>query len=248
MRVSFVIPAYNEEEQLHHCLTSVERALQGAPCETEVIVVDNASTDKTSDIAHTYPFVRVVSEPHKGLVRARYAGYKASTGDIIANVDADTIMPSGWLHRVFREFSQDEKLAALSGPFIYYDLPKMKRALVRFFYLGGYFSYIVNNYIFHSGAMLQGGNFVVRRAHFEKIGGFDVSIDFYGEDTDVARRISKVGKVKWTFGLPMYASGRRLAREGVIITGARYTINYFYTLFYKKPFTKTHVDIRIKSQ
>jgi len=53
-------------------------------------------------------------------------------------------------------------------------------------------------------------------------GGFDTSITFYGEDTDVARRISRVGTVKWTFKLPMYTSGRRLAHDGVMRTGIRY--------------------------
>ncbi len=244
MRISFVIPAYNEEEQLPRCLSSIERILKNSPCNIEVIVVDNASTDKTSDVARKYSFVRVVSESRKGLVRARQKGFGVSTGDIIANIDADTVLPPQWLNKVFSEFSQDEKLAALSGPFVYYDLPIFHRALTRLFYIGGYFSYRIYDYIFGSGAMLQGGNFVVRRTHLEQIGGFDTSIDFYGEDTDVARRISKVGKVKWTFKLPIYASGRRLAHEGVIITGARYAINYFHILFYKKPFTKTHVDIR----
>ncbi len=246
MRISFVIPAYNEEERLPHCLSSVECALKNAPCDTEVIVVDNASTDKTSEVAGKYSFVRVVNEPRKGLVRARQSGYDASTGDIIANIDADTTLPSQWLNKVFSEFSHDKNLAALSGPFIYYDLSLFQRSLTHMFYVGGYILYRVNNYVLGSGAMLQGGNFILRRTYFEQIGGFDTSIDFYGEDTDVARRISKVGKVKWAFGLPIYASGRRLAKEGVIISGVRYAINYFYTLFYKKPFTKTHTDIRTK--
>ncbi len=247
MRISFVIPAYNEEDVLPHCLSSIERVLKNAPCETEVIVVDNASTDKTSEVANGYSFVHVVHEPHKGLVRARQAGFAVSTGDIIANIDADTAISSQWFQKVFSEFSKDKHLVALSGPFIYYDLPILKRTLTRLFYMAGYFSYIING-LFGAGAMLQGGNFIVRRTSLEQIGGFDTSIDFYGEDTDVARRIGKVGKVKWTFGLPIYASGRRLANEGVIISGARYAMNYFYMLLYKKPFTKIHTDIRIKSR
>lgn len=244
MRISFVIPAYNEEQRLPQCLASVERELARTPCDAEVIVVNNASTDRTGELARNYSWVRVVDEPHKGLVRARHAGLMASTGEIIANIDSDTMLPEGWLATVLAEFSKDERLAALSGPFIYYDLSLFHRVLARIFYIFGYLSHFINQHIFRAGAMLQGGNFIVRRTHLEQAGGFDTSIEFYGEDTDVARRISKVGKVKWTFGLPMYASGRRLAHEGIVTTGLRYALNYFYVLIRGKPLSATYTDIR----
>ncbi|MHB1770018.1 MAG: glycosyltransferase family 2 protein [Minisyncoccota bacterium] len=244
MRISLVIPAYNEEQRLPACLRAVERELRRAPCDAEVIVVNNASTDRTGEIARGYSWVRVVDEPRKGLVRARAAGLAAATGELIANVDSDTMLPEGWLTTVLEEFARDDNLAALSGPFIYYDLPLFQRALVRGFYFFGYLSHLANQHVFHTGAMLQGGNFIVRRTHLERAGGFDTSIEFYGEDTDVARRISKVGKVKWTFRLPMYASGRRLAKEGIITMGLRYAANYLHTLARGKPLTVAYTDIR----
>lgn len=244
MKISFVIPAYNEEQRLPKCLASVERELARTPCDAEVIVVNNASTDRTREVANSYSWVRVVDESHKGLVRARNAGFVASTGELVANIDSDTILPEGWLATVLDEFSKDKKLAALSGPFIYYDLSVFRRALARIFYVFGYLSYLVNHYIFRAGAMLQGGNFIVRRTYLERVGGFNTSIEFYGEDTDVARRISKAGKVKWTFKLPMYASGRRLTHEGIVTTGLRYAANYFYVLVRGKPLTSTYTDIR----
>ncbi len=244
MRISFVIPAYNEEQRLPACLEAVERELNRTPSDAEVIVVNNASTDRTGELARGYTWVRVVDEPKKGLVRARHAGLMAATGELIANIDSDTMLPEGWLATVLREFARDERLAALSGPFIYYDLPPFQRASVRVFYFFGYLSHLVNQYIFRAGAMLQGGNFIVRRTHLEQAGGFDTSIEFYGEDTDVARRVSKVGKVKWTFRLPMYASGRRLVHEGVVMTGLRYTGNYLHTLLRGRPLTEAYTDIR----
>ena len=156
------------------------------------------------------------------------------------------MLPEGWITTVLAEFEKDEHLAALSGPFIYYDLSVFQRALASIFYFFGYLSHLVSHYIFHAGAMLQGGNFIVRRTYLEQAGGFDTSIEFYGEDTDVARRISKVGKVKWTFKLPMYASGRRLANDGIVITGLRYAINYIYVLVRGKPITVAYTDIREK--
>ncbi len=243
MRISFIVPAYNEEKYISKCLMSIEEELERTHCDAEVIVVNNASTDATAEIAREFANVRVVDEVHKGLVYARHAGMKESTGDIVANVDSDTILPEGWLSTVLKEFSNDSQLVALSGPFIYYDLSFRHRLLVKIFYIFGYFAQWVFK-IFGMGAMLQGGNFVIRRVPFEKIGGFDTSIEFYGEDTDVACRLSRVGKVKWTFCLPMYTSGRRLSQEGVVKTGTRYAINFFHVIFFRKPLTAKHVDVR----
>lgn len=78
----------------------------------------------------------------------------------------------------------------------------------------------------------------------ESIGGFDTSIEFFGEDTDIARRVAKVGRVKWTFALPIYASGRRLKKEGIVRSALIYTINHLSILYWHKPYTPTHRDIR----
>jgi glycosyltransferase involved in cell wall biosynthesis len=244
MKVSIVIPAYNEEELLPKCLTSVQEELVYTPCETEVIVVNNASTDGTPQVARQFSFVRVVDESRKGLVRARHAGFSASTGDIIANIDADTVLPRGWLRTVMHEFERDEELAALSGPFLYYDLSVVHRILVQIFYIVGYIIYRLQSLFTGRGALLQGGNFVVRRLHLERAGGFDTTIEFYGEDSDIARRMSRVGKVKWTFALPMYTSGRRLAHEGLFKMGLTYGSNHLYMLMFGKPLTRSYQDIR----
>ncbi len=244
MKISFVIPAYNEEARIGACLESVVKALATGGYDAEVIVVNNASTDSTAMRAAAFPGVRVIHEPMKGLVRARSAGFLASTGDLIANIDADTILTEGWLDTVDREFARDSKLVALSGPFVYFDMPAVARALVRVFYLAGLLIHLLSQHVLHVGAMIQGGNFVARRSALEAIGGYDTSIAFYGEDTDIARRLSKVGRVKWTFRLPIKSSGRRLLEEGVFRTGLRYTLNFFWVTLSGRPWTTTSTDIR----
>src|SRR5947209_10868148 len=92
--------------------------------------------------------------------------------------------------------------------------------------------------------MVQGGNFVVRRTALEQIGGFNTDIAFYGEDTDIARRLHRVGLVRFTFDLKMFSSARRLRKEGMLTVAARYTINYLWTTFRKRPFTEDYIDIR----
>ncbi len=248
MRLSFVIPAYNEEKYLPACLESILEQTRVLPNSgrdiVEIIVVNNASTDGTKQAALSYPGIRVVDEPRKGLTFARQAGFLASTGSLIANVDSDCRLTPGWIAQVLNAFHADPHLAALSGPFIYYDLTPAQRFFVRIFYATAFFTYLINRYVLRVGSMVQGGNFILTRAALTAIGGFDTSISFYGEDTDIARRVSTVGKVRFTFRLKMLSSARRLRREGILNIAARYTINYFWTTFFKRPYTDTYIDIR----
>ncbi len=244
MKISFVIPAYNEEARLGRCVKAVQKEIVRTKCNAEIIVVNNASTDRTHEIAASFSGVRVVDEPRKGLTRARQAGFVVASGELVANVDADTVMQTGWIDTALKEFTNDPKLVALSGPFILFDISRTARFWAMFFYGVGYIAYLFTRFVLRAGSMLQGGNFVVRRSAMEQIGGFDTSIEFYGEDTDVARRLNKIGKVKWTFRLPMHASGRRLAHEGLIKMGGRYSLNFLWTTFAGKPWSEKYIDIR----
>lgn len=244
MRLSFVVPAYNEESYLPACLDSILKQTSELDEPVEIIVVNNASTDGTRDVALRYPGVQVVDETRKGLTFARQAGFAASSGELIANVDSDSRLTPGWVNMVLAEFADDSKLVSLSGPFIYYDLSPNQRLSVQIFYAIAFLIYVINRYVLRAGSMVQGGNFVLRRDALEKIGGFDTSISFYGEDTDIARRMNSVGKVKFKFRLKMFSSARRLKHEGMLKIAGRYAMNYFWTTFRKKPFTAEYTDIR----
>jgi glycosyltransferase involved in cell wall biosynthesis len=244
MRLSFVIPAYNEETYLPACLESILAQTQDMGDSIEIIVVNNASSDRTREVALGFPGVQVVDEPRKGLTFARQAGFAASTGALIANVDADSRLTSGWVAQALEAFAEQPKMVALSGPLIYYDLTPWQRVSVQVFYAAAFMVYAMNRYVLRAGSMVQGGNFVLRREALEAIGGFNTAISFYGEDTDIARRILKMGKVKFTFDFRMFSSARRLKHEGMVTIAARYTINYFWTTFRKRPFTEEYIDIR----
>jgi len=257
MLLSFVVPAYNEEAYLGACLESILDQTRGLEHITEIIVVNNASTDRTREIALSYisndrPRVRVVDELRKGLPYARQAGFLASTGSLIANVDADSRLTLGWVEQVLITFHDHEArnnknearpLVSLSGPLVYYDLTPRQSRLVNVFYGIAWLTY-ATKYILRVGSMVQGGNFVLSRAALEAIGGYDTSITFYGEDTDIARRLHAVGKVLFTFDLKMLSSARRLKHEGMLTIAFRYGLNYFWTTFFKRPFTREHIDIR----
>lgn len=188
--------------------------------------------------------VKVVDEDKKGIVFARAAGARVASGDLLAHIDADCRLPQGWLKTAAEQFAKDKKLVALSGPHIYYELSQLQKLEVKIFYFLTYFFYFLNRYILHIGSFMQGGNFVVTAAAWKKIGQAGPKISFYGEDTDLCMRLYKVGRVKFTFKLPIYTSARRMAEEGLVTIGARYALNYFSVIFFKKPATKTYKDIR----
>ena len=145
---------------------------------------------------------------------------------------------------VLNEFDARPAMLALSGPLVYFDLTRAQSVLVRVFYLLAYLSYALNRFVFRVGSMVQGGNFVVLRDALAKAGGFSDTFQFYGEDTDIARRLNEVGEVRFTFQLRMLSSARRLKKEGILTMAGRYTINYLWTTFRERPFTNHHLDIR----
>jgi len=247
-KISFVIPAYNEESYIRRCLDGIVREIHGR-AGYEIIVADNNSSDRTCAIvAHDYPGVALIHEPRRGANSAREAGFTVSHGALVAFLDADTELLPGWIDRAERAFAKDPNLVCISGPFIYYDLPFAARALVQMFYIGTYLVYLVNNFIFRDTSMIQGGTEIVRREALQKIGGHNVSLTFYGDDADLARRLRAVGKVRWSFAFAMRSSGRRLAKEGTFTMGWRYAMNYFWVTLFNKPFTMTSTEVRFSDQ
>ncbi|MDP2598720.1 MAG: glycosyltransferase family A protein [Candidatus Liptonbacteria bacterium] len=243
MKLSFVIPAHNEEQYIGKCLDSISRAI-GNDTDIEVIVVNNSSTDHTKEVVARFPKVKIVDEPNRGANYARQAGYLAAKSELIANVDADTMLTPGWIENALSAFSEKPDLVCLSGPFIYYDLPEQIKKLVRVFYAVGFLVYVINRFILRRASVIQGGNYVVRKSALAKIGGHNTTLTFYGDDADLARRLMKIGKIKFTFGFPIYSSGRRLAKEGMFTMGLRYGINYFWIILFNRPFTRQAREVR----
>jgi len=245
MTISFVIPAYNEEARIARCLSSVLRESRRCGRDVEIVVVDNASTDRTAETVSAFPGVRLVREPRKGLLFARQAGFLASRGDLVACIDADTILTRGWINRALDAFRGSPRLVALSGPYVYYDVSSLTRLIVIVWYVSALLllGYIAQH-IFRRCALLQGGNYVVRRSALELIGGYNTSISFYGEETDLACRLASTGVVRFTFRLRLRTSGRRLKKEGVIATGSTYALNGLSMILRGRPATHRYTDIR----
>ena len=239
-KISLVIPAYNEEKYVSECLKEV---LQNGKELFEIIVVNNASTDNTKDVvrsfANNYSNVKIVDEPKKGLTKARERGLQAAAGEIIAYIDADTKIPKGWAEKINKYFEENNNAVCLSGPGIYYEQSLIGKTFVWIYWL-----FLAYPAYFLTGYMVYGANFAARKSALEKISGFNQNISFYGEDTDIAGRLSRVGKVKFMPNLYVYTSARRLHNEGVAKTAIKYIINFVSEVFMKKPVTSEYKDIR----
>lgn len=238
LKISLIIPAYNEEKYIGECLDYFIKNSDNKFF--EIIVIDNKSTDKTGEIARNYKNVKVIYEERKGLTRARQRGFEESQGDILAYIDADTRMPKGWAQIIIDEFEKNNNLACLSGPGFYYDISKKSEFFVKILYW-----YMMAMPVYWIvGYMIMGANFAIRKDVLKQIGGFDTSIEFYGEDTNIARRTHTLGKVKFNPKFFIYFSGRRLKNQGLYKTAFIYIVNYLSEVFYHKPITKKYKDFR----
>jgi glycosyltransferase involved in cell wall biosynthesis len=181
-----VIPAYNEEGQLAHCLDAI--ALQTVK-PFEVIVVDNNSTDATVAIARRYSFVTILSESQQGVVFARDLGFNAARGDIIGRLDGDSIIAPNWVETVQDIFANTTAEAA-SGQVTYREVG-----------LANVFDYMdrhIRTYLTaRMGALneqfLYGVNTALRRTAWHKVSGQVCHADHLHEDIDLAMHLSRVG-------------------------------------------------------
>lgn len=119
--VSIVIPAYNEEQNIAPTLAAIPVGqLRDAGYDVEVLVVDNASTDRTGEVARAHG-ARVLVQPVRGYGNAYKAGFANCTGDVIATGDADLTYPWHVVPDAIRRLAADEvdfittdRLAALN--------------------------------------------------------------------------------------------------------------------------------------
>ncbi len=237
MKISIVIPAYNEEKYLGACL---ENALKNKTSEVEeIIVVDNNSTDHTAQIAQQFPEVKLLKEEKPGTNNARQRGFGEARGELVAFIDADSHLTADWFYKTQKYFNEDPELVALSGPYTFYDLnSKIKKKTVE---LWSKSEEILNRTM---GYMAQGGNLIIKKQALEKIGGFNTQLTFYGDDIEVAKRLAKLGKVKFTVDLAIPSSARRLNGEGIVLTGLKYLFNYIWVVIFHKPLHRTHTNVR----
>ena len=110
MKLSIVIPVYNTEEYIRQCIDSV---INIKNIETEIIAVNDGSTDRTKDILEEYTEnddrIKVITQENQGASAARNTGIKASTGDYIYFLDSDDWVDTVSFEKIIRQLENDYK-------------------------------------------------------------------------------------------------------------------------------------------
>jgi glycosyltransferase involved in cell wall biosynthesis len=205
--VSVVIPAFNEEKNLPHCLDALVN--QKTNISFEVVLVDNNSTDKTAIVARTYQGklpIRVIYEPQKGRGVARKTGFAYAKGNIILSTDADTVVPPNWVETLVAYLKDHPEAVAVTGPCIITDCsPRINKT---FNLLQPKFMRLYRAAFGHY--WLSGFNFAIRRDVYDKAGGFPENNT--QEDIELSFRVRKYGKIAFLPSLPVVFSGRRFEK------------------------------------
>lgn len=183
MKVSVIVPAFNEEKLLGASLAEIKAAAAAFIARGwlfELIVCDNNSTDRTADIARAAG-ARVVFEPVNQIARARNAGASIATGDWLVFVDADTHPSEKLFADVAREIASGRTLAG--GVTIRLDQRLFVAGLITQIW----------NYSSRITRLMAGSFIFVEAAAFRQLGGFHNEL-YAAEELELSQRLKKLAR------------------------------------------------------
>lgn len=208
--VTILVPARNEADNIRHCLDSLLR--QSYPSTLlEIIVIDDHSTDATSDLVRSYQnrgvrLLRLADEltqPTQSYKKAAItAGVSAAKGTLIVTTDADCLAPPLWIHHIVQGY-QEQDWQCIAGPVLFHE---EQNALEEFQSLDFMGTMIITGAGIYSGQLLManGANFAYTKAAFQAVGGFSgVVKKASGDDLFLLHKIAqhfpgKIGFLKQT--------------------------------------------------
>ncbi len=207
MKISVVIPTYNEEKNIGNCIKSLLNQKYPAG-KYEIIVVDGGSKDRTVEIAASMG-AKVISQKSRNVGGARNDGAVVAEGDIVATTDADTVMPDNWLETIEKNFESRDVLCVFGSL-----LPDKNTLFYRaIFDLGNKIVYAASRAdIFHN---VCGANSAFRKEEFLRINGFDENISA-SDDVEIALRLRKLGRIYFDKHMKVYYSTRRIEKFGLM--------------------------------
>jgi glycosyltransferase involved in cell wall biosynthesis len=192
MKISFVIPAWNEEKLIGSTIESIQQSAQ--EYDFEIIVADDASDDRTAEIAKGLG-ATVVSCNNRQIGPTRNDGARVASGDILVFVDADTIVSEQVVYETI-EAIQNGAVAGGSFPMFEGDLPLLAKILTPMLRL-----------IFKVLRIAAGAYMFCTPESFEKAGKFDPKF-FAAEEVHLSNKLHKFGKYK-TIKSRVVTSGRK---------------------------------------
>ena len=185
MKASIIIPAYNAESTIGECLKALEKQ---SFKDFEVIVIDDGSKDKTSEVAKGFKGVKVFSQKNAGPAKARNLGAKNAKGEIIIFTDSDCVPEKKWLEETLKPM-KDPKIAGVQGTY----KTSQKEIVARLIQLEieqRHEKMAKKKYIDFMGTYSA----AYRRKVFLELGGFDESFPkASGEDAEFSFRVNEAG-------------------------------------------------------
>ncbi|WP_121357603.1 glycosyltransferase [Flavisolibacter nicotianae] len=235
-KVSVLVPAYNEEKYI---LKTLEALQQQDYTNCEVLIINNASTDRTAEVVRSFIYrnhltfkFRLLNEGRQGTQFARECGRKNATGVIIAQLDADCLPSPNWISNGVK-LLQQKGIAAVAGPYDYFDGKFLVRTLTYFSQLLVLQPLNTIVQVFRKGGVVIGGNVFIHAAILERAGGYNTALCFYGDDVDIALKVSRYGHILFTRKITVKSSSRRYNAKGFFNVQAKYTRAFFQSLFRK---------------
>ena len=214
MKLSIIIPTYNEEEFLPHLLESIKRQNF---TDYEVIIADANSTDRTREIAESYD-AKIVDGGLPAVGRNK--GAEIAQGKLLLFLDADVIMAPGYLQEAFEEFIEGG-----IGISITQIIPLSDKTFDKVSHdFANLFMRYVEDLKPHGAGCY--GILTWKKLH-EIVGGFDEQLDF-GEDTDYIEKIAYISSFKVLREPRLFISTRRTEEEGKRNIAMKYAKSTFY--------------------
>lgn len=204
LKISVIIPAYNEERRLGETLRHVNAALPAFPqrgWESELIVCDNNSTDKTAQIAQAAG-AKVVFEPINQIARARNSGAAAASGDWLVFIDADSHPSPALFQSVADQIASGKCLAGGCTVKLDGHYPKANFMVGLWNRISLSLSWMAGSFIFCEAMV------------FRESGGFSKEL-FAGEEIDLSIRLKRLARkyrkrIVILRGHPLLTSARKI--------------------------------------
>lgn len=184
--VSVIVCTYKGSATLVPCLDSLEQL--DYP-NLELILVNDGSDSRVSEIAGLYDSVRLLEVEHGGLSVARNLGAEAAKGEIFVYTDDDCIVERDWLTWIVKGFEEGEQIGCVGGP----NIPPPPSGATQAVIVaapGGPTHVLLSD---TRAEHLPGCNLAVRREAFEKVGGFNPVFRTAGDDVDFCWRVMEAG-------------------------------------------------------
>ncbi|HMF99265.1 MAG TPA: glycosyltransferase [Vicinamibacterales bacterium] len=188
-KVSVVVCAYNAADTLEDNLRSLEQLTYP---NYEIILINDGSKDRTSEIGKSFKKVRVVDTPNQGLSAARNVGLAEATGEIVAYTDADTRVDRDWLTYLVQPFLTSDVVGSGGPNVVPSDDPPIAQCIARA--PGGPTHVLLDDRV---AEHVPGCNMAFRRDALLSIGGFNPIYLRAGDDVDVCWRLQARG---WRIG------------------------------------------------